>query len=81
MHIVNERGTIKISSLHIFCKDPQEMGETSTLRLKFQPYNLIERFTTIQNEEPGRILTLTLDVDRFEIYGHWWKIRANRLLK
>ena len=44
MHKLNERGAQTICSLHIFYKDPEEMGCTTTLHLTFEPCQLIERF-------------------------------------
>ena len=80
MHKLNDRGTKRSSSLHIFYKDPEEMGCQITLHLRFKPHRLIEEFITIQDGESGRLLTITfLDGESFEFDHHSWEQKGKYL--
>ena len=80
MHTLNYRGTKRLSSLHIFYKDPEEMGCAITFHLRFKSRRLIEKFITTEDGESGRLLTITfLDGETFEFDHHSWEQRGNTL--
>ena len=80
MHTLNDMGTSELSCLHIFYKDPKEMGCPITLHLRFTPIWLIEKFITTQDGESGRLLTITfLDGESFEFDHHSWEQKGKYL--
>ena len=80
MHTLNDMGTRELSCLHIFYKDPKEMGCPITLHLTFTPCWLIDTLITIKNEESGRLLKITfLDRESFEFDHHSWQLKKNTL--
>ena len=80
MHTLNEMGTSELSCLHIFSKDPEEMGCATTFNLTFTPYQLIGDLITIRDEESGSLLKITfLDGESFKFYYYSWQLKSNTL--
>ena len=80
MHTFNEMGTHPLSRLHIFCKDPEQMGCPITLNLTFTPFQLISNLITTENEESGKLLRITfLDGKSFEFHNYSWQLKHDTL--